>query len=194
MHPCNEKLLKNVKYFEKKEKTNPILRTRLASRMKSARLVPIRERQKTAMSTDPSGSGVCAMSQAVMCLFTAKRSNECTLFGTVRAKRASPHPKSATTKEACLRKQNKFFNHLTQEPTSYYIAFENLHLLFLNVGNQQIQRIEFPLLHLLLESRVISLESFRVLLEELLWCLPFSSVELLVDKPAKTMYFNDNKF
>ena len=70
--------------------------------MKSERLVPIRERQKTAISTEPSGSGVCAMSQAVMCSFRATRSNEWTVCVTLWAKRASPHPKSAIIKEAFL--------------------------------------------------------------------------------------------
>lgn len=37
----------------------PIFKTRLASDIKSARLVPMRERQNTAMSTEPSLSGTC---------------------------------------------------------------------------------------------------------------------------------------
>lgn len=43
----------------------PIFRTRLASARKSARLVPMRERQNTAMSTVASRSGTCTQRRCV---------------------------------------------------------------------------------------------------------------------------------
>lgn len=44
----------------------PIFKTRLASARKSARLVPIRERQNTAMSTEPPWSGTCSERMCVL--------------------------------------------------------------------------------------------------------------------------------
>lgn len=114
------------------EKFYPIFRTRLASARKSARLVPMSDRQNTAMSTEASPSGTCtgeervclissqfhrvagqmsrqerkpltlAMSQTVTSSQTAARSKLCTLFFTLRAILQSPQPKSATTRDGGL--------------------------------------------------------------------------------------------
>mmetsp|Transcript_15011 Transcript_15011/g.37804 ORF Transcript_15011/g.37804 Transcript_15011/m.37804 type:complete len:219 (+) Transcript_15011:963-1619(+) len=96
-----------------RERTSAILtmpssfNTRCASRMKSARLVPIKAKQKTQTSTDLFSSGTSAMSQAVTRSLGATRSKECTsktfwffflfTFSRSFASWASPHPKSATT-------------------------------------------------------------------------------------------------
>lgn len=58
----------------------PVTRTRWASRKKSARFVPIRERQKIAKCTDASFSGTWAMSQAVTRGLGDTKSNEKTFM------------------------------------------------------------------------------------------------------------------
>ena len=76
-------------------RTPPTLSTLFASRMKSTTLEFIRDKQNTHTSTEDSGSGTLDISQAVTRSFTATRSNEWTTFGTERANRALPQPKSA---------------------------------------------------------------------------------------------------
>lgn len=76
----------------------PCLRILLASAMKSCMLVPMRDKQNTATSTEEEGRGVWAMSQAVTLGLLATKSKEWTLvWGTWRDSSASPHPRSATT-------------------------------------------------------------------------------------------------
>lgn len=58
-------------------------------------MVPIRDKQNTTTSILLVNNGVCATSQAVTFLFREIKSKECTLWGTVAASLASPHPKSA---------------------------------------------------------------------------------------------------
>lgn len=85
----------------------PVFKTLLASLMNDCKLVPIKDRQNTAMSTDPLAKLVWAISPAVTCSLTATKSNEWTLIsGNAWASLASPQPKSATTDELFL----DFFN------------------------------------------------------------------------------------
>ena len=56
--------------------TNPILSVLCASRMYSCRFVPIRDRQKMAMSAESLSTGKCAISHAVTRSFCDTKSNE----------------------------------------------------------------------------------------------------------------------
>lgn len=70
----------------------------MASLINDCKFVPIRDRQKTAMSTDPFAKPVWAISHAVTCSLIATKSNEWIFtLGNALASLASPHPKSATT-------------------------------------------------------------------------------------------------
>lgn len=88
--------MKGVKSCNRK--SYPVFKTLLASLIKDCKLVPIKERQKIPISTDPLAKLVWAISPGVTYWLTATRSNECILTsGNFWASFASPQPKSATT-------------------------------------------------------------------------------------------------
>ncbi len=70
--------------------------------MKSFKLVPMSDKQKTTTSTDLGSNGVLFMSQATTCFALETRSKEWTFWGTANAKAPSPQPKSAITASSGL--------------------------------------------------------------------------------------------
>lgn len=100
------------------------------------------------------------------------KSKQCTGFRTLEARRQSPQPKSATTKDAGLGVEGRVRS-LTglvkvlltnATPLTVHSTFHPTLLLAEIFGNM-VYRVQRPLLYLSLKATVIKEESFRVFLE-----------------------------
>ena len=121
-------------------------RTRWASHKKSITLVPINDKQNTAISTDSLFKGTFFISHFVTKLLIAAKSKEWTLFVTDWANLASPQPKSAMINLPDLKwiKLLKIYWNLIFE--SCKITWQTLVLWFHRLGLMAIFLLDFGIL------------------------------------------------